>query len=114
MNWNAIRTFVLGSGILTVVLPQVINVVTTLLNCTGDNPATPELELAVCTGGGLLAIPTWLQATVATVVLAALGLLKTRGTGTIMQKLFAKTVPVVPAAVAGPGVVTEEQVQSTS
>lgn len=113
MNWNAIRTFILGSGILTVALPHLISWMTTLLGCSGDNPLTPDLELTVCTGGALIQIPLWLQATIATIVLSALGLIKgVMGSGTFMQNLFSKSVPVVPAVDAKPGVVTATQVAS--
>lgn len=111
MNWNSIRTFILGSGILVVVMPVIVNWVTALLGCIGDNPATEAIELTVCTGGSLLTIPGWLQAGVATLVLAALGVIKAvSGSGTVKQNLFAPAVPVVPAAEAKPGVVTAAQV----
>ena len=82
MNWNAIRTYILGSGILMVVVPYAINFFTNAIGCMGDNPATEVLELTVCTGGSLLAIPGWMQTTVAVVVLSALGAVKLfTGTG---------------------------------
>lgn len=113
MNWNAIRTLILSSGILTLVVPHLINWAMTLFGCTGDNPATPDVvEVAACTGGGIVAIPLWLQATVGAIVLGILGAVKAwTGTGTLAQNLFHNTVPVVKTkAEAKPGVVTEAQV----
>ena len=113
MNWNAIRTYILGSGILMVVVPYAINFFTNAIGCMGDNPATEVLELTVCTGGSLLAIPGWMQTTVAVVVLSALGAVKLfTGTGSMKQNLLAPVAPVVPDADSKPGVVTQTQVSS--
>lgn len=113
MNWNAIRTFILGSGIVAVVLPWVVNFIMSFLGCSGDNPATPDVvEVAACTGGTLIAIPLWLQATVGGLVMLALGGIKALlGSGTIKQNLFAPAVPVVATkSEASVGVVTAAQV----
>lgn len=112
MNWNAIRTFLLGSGIITMVVPYLVSATTTFLGCSGDNPLTPELELTICTGGALVAIPLWLQATVAAVVLSALGLIKAfTGTGSVKQNLLNNVAPIVMTrAEEKVGVVSEAQV----
>lgn len=111
MNWNAIKTFLLGSGLLAIVGPKLINMATSLAGCTGDDPATPAVEIAKCTGGTLLTIPEPLQAIVGGVVialaLAGTGWLKK---GTVMQNLFGQSVPVVPWQDAKPGTVTIDQV----
>lgn len=106
MNWNAIRTFLAGTGILTILGPYIIDFIMNLLGCSGDTAAT-----AVCTGGTLVAIPAWLQALVGGLILAIVTAMKGfLGTGTFTQNLFAPQVPVVPALKAGPGTVTQGQV----
>lgn len=112
MNWNAIKTIILGSGVLTVVMPYVVNFILSFFGCTGDNPATPDVELTNCVGNTLFTIPLWAQAFVAGIVLAALTAIKAfTGTGSVTQNLFYKQAPVVKNAIeAKPGVVTEAQV----
>ncbi|WP_119270841.1 hypothetical protein [Taklimakanibacter deserti] len=113
MNWNAIKTYILGSGVLVLVVPYIINWLMTLLGCTGDNPATPDVvEVAACTGGGVVSIPLALQALAGSLMAAALLAIKAfAGTGTVKQNLFNPDVPVVATkAEAKPGVVTEAQV----
>lgn len=115
INWNAIRTWLLASGVFAFVVPPVVNFVLTLLGCTGDNPATPDVtEVAACSGGSLIAIPEWLQMTVGTIVFGALGLLKAfTGTGTVKQNLLNQQAPIVKKPEeAKAGVVTPAQVES--
>lgn len=112
MNWNAIKTYILGSGAIALVLPYLINWALNLFGCTGDNPATPDVvEVAACTGGGLISIPVALQALIGSLMAAALIAIKAFfGGGTIKQNLFNPDVPVVKPIEAKPGVVTEAQV----
>lgn len=113
MNINAIKTLVLGSGFLAIVGPYVLNWLTTLFGCTGDDPLTAAVEIAVCTGGSLLTIPAGLQTLVGGLVITgALALTAFFKTGTIKQNLLNPSVPVVPASdpTSGPGNVTPAQV----
>jgi hypothetical protein len=114
MNWNAIKTYILGSGIILLALPYVINWLMSVFGCTGDNPATPDVvEVAACTGGGVVAIPLWLQATAGGLMALALGAIKAfAGGGTVKQNLFNPDVPVVKPQEAKPGVVTPAQVEA--
>lgn len=113
MNWNAIKTLIMGSGLLAIVGPKIINMVTSLAGCTGDDPATLAVEIAKCTGGTLFTIPEPLQAIVGGIVIA-IALVGTAWfkKGTVMQNLFGQSVPVVPWQEAKPGTVTIDQVQT--
>lgn len=112
MNWNAIKTMIMGSGLLAIIGPKVINMITTVAGCSGDDPMTKDvIEVARCTGGTLINIPEPLQAIVGGIVLsvALAGTAWFKG-GTIMQNLFGKSVTVVPNGEGKPNVVTEAQV----
>lgn len=103
MNTNFLRTILnwLSAGAFA-------SIAATIAGCTGDNPATPVIEEAVCTAPW---IPLQLQA-IAGMAFVGLGfLLKSLfGTGSIMQNVSAPVVPVVPPADAKVGVVTPAQV----
>jgi len=109
MNWNAIRTFLAGTGILTILGPYVLDFIVKLFGCSGlEATAT-----AVCTGGSVLAIPVWLQAMVGGLILVVVTFAKGAfGTGTVAQNLFAPQAPVVPFEKSGPGTVTPAQVEA--
>lgn len=116
MNTNAVRTWLAGSGVLVLLGPFVVNGLMMLFGCSGDNPVTPEVEVAVCTGGALFQIPAGLQAAVGGIAIGAALWLKARWgkqgeAVTAGQKLFAPDVPVVPEHLAGPGNVTVDQVK---
>lgn len=115
MNWNAIKTIILGSGLLTMAGPAIINAVLKAAGCTGDDPLTAAVEVSLCTGGSLIAIPAGLQTIVGGLVITAAiaGTAWFKG-GTWKQNLFYKSVPQVNYFEAKPGVVTEEQVNSNS
>ena len=67
----------------------------------------------MCTGGDLFSIPSYLQTLVGGIAVSgALALTAWFKGGTVMQNLFNKSVPVVPAIEAKPGVVTATQVAS--
>lgn len=112
MNWNAVKTYILGSGVLLLVVPYLVNWTMALFGCTGDNPATPDvIEVAACTGGGLISIPLALQALAGSLMAAALIAIKAlTGGGTIKQNLLNADAPIVKPSEAKPGVVTEAQV----
>lgn len=113
MNVNAIKTLVLGSGLLVTVGPFIVNLFTKAFGCTGDDPLTEAVEVAKCTGGALFSIPDGFQALVGGIVITgALALTAWFKTGTVTQNLLAPSVPVVPKADAKPGVVTEAQVST--
>ena len=114
MNLNAFKTLFLGSGLLAIAGPYLLNLLMNLFGCVGDDPLTAAVEVAQCTGGDLFTIPVGLQKVIGGIVIAgALALSGFFKTGTFMQNLFAPSVPVVPAADAKPGVVTIGQVNST-
>lgn len=113
MNVNAIKTLLLGSGFITLVGPYVLNLLLKLFGCAGDDPLTTAVEVAVCSGGSLFAIPAGLQAIVGGIVITgALALTALFKTGTFKQNLFNKSVPVVVPLEQKPGVVTEAQVKT--
>lgn len=113
MNVNAIKTLILGSGFLTLVGPYAVNLLLKVAGCTGDDPLTEAVEVAMCTGGSLFTIPAGLQTVIGGLVIgAALWLTGWFKTGTVKQNFFNKSVPVVPASdpTSGPGNVTPAQV----
>jgi hypothetical protein len=123
MNYvNAIKTAILASGLLATLGPYLLNGFMKLFGCEGDNPVTPDvIEVARCTGGGLFTIPETFQVVAGGLVAAAaLALTAWFKTGSVMQNLFNKSVPVVTEKVAAEmsatkptgaaGVVTEAQV----
>lgn len=113
MNVNAIKTLILGSGFLTLVGPYAVNLLMKVFGCTGDDPLTEVVEVAMCTGGGLFTIPAGLQTVVGGLVIgAALWLTGWFKTGTVKQNFLNKSVPVVDAddPTSGPGNVTPAQV----
>ena len=113
MNWNAIRTYLAGSGILILLGPYAINLVLTMFGCSGDLPNTPEVEVAQCTGGELFSIPAGFQAILGGVIFSVVFWLKARlGTGTAAQNLTLPAAPIVPKKDAAVGVVTMEQVNT--
>jgi hypothetical protein len=115
MNTNAFKTLIQGSGLLIIVGPYLLNFVLGMFGCTGDNPLTSAVEVAVCTGGSLFTIPAGLQTLVGGLVIAgALALTAFFKSGTIKQNLINPSVPVVPAndPTSGPGNVTPAQVAS--
>lgn len=114
MNVNAIKTYLLGSGLLALVGPYVVNLAMKLFGCTGDDPLTAAVEVAQCTGGDLFTIPAGLQTFIGGAVIAgALWLTGWFKTGTVKENFLAPSVPQVPAADARPGVVTATQVAAT-
>lgn len=111
MNLNALKTLVLGSGLLAIVGPWLINLVMGLFGCTGDILSTPEIEVAMCTGGDLFTIPVGVQKIIGGIVISiALILTGWFKGGTVKQNLMNQSVPVVKAIEAKPGVVTATQV----
>lgn len=109
--WNTLKNAIFASGLLITVGVPLLKYVATLFGCTFDDPATPVVEPSVCTGGAILSIPVWLQATVGGLALLAYGAIKGwAGSGTVMQNLFSPSAPVVKESVAGPGTVTKAQV----
>ena len=111
---NSLKTALLGSAVLTIIGPPVLNWALTFFGCSGDDPLTKDIvEVAACSGGSLISIPYWLQKTVGGVVAAVVLILTGyfKG-GTLKQNLLNKSVPQVPAAEAKPGVVTATQVAS--
>lgn len=118
MNFvNSLKTLLLGSGVLLIVGPPVLNWFLTFFGCSGDDPATKDIiEVAMCSGGDLISIPVWLQKTVGGgVAMGVLALTAFFKSGTVVQNLFNKSAPVVKnEAEAKPGVVTEAQVAAHS
>ena len=113
MNLNAVKTFVLGSGLLAIVGPYVLNLLMKLGGCIGDDPLTTQVEVAMCTGGNLFTIPAGLQTIIGGIVIAgALALTAFFKSGTVKQNLLSPSVPVVPSIDAKEGVVTASQVAS--
>lgn len=111
MNWNAIRTYLASAGILALVGPKILDWITLLVGCTGDDPLTTAIEVARCTGGSLMVIPPGLQAIAGGIFfMLAMTAKALLGTGTIKQNLLAPAVPVVSANEVGPGTVTPSQV----
>lgn len=112
MNLNAIKTLILGSGLVTLIGPWLINFFVTLIGCTGDDPVTAAIEVAQCSGGDLFTIPVTLQKIVGGIVITlALALTAFFKGGTIKQNLLNKSAVVVKNdEPTGPGVVTEQQV----
>jgi len=116
MNLNALKTLVLGSGLLAVVGPYVLNLLMKLVGCVGDDPLTAAVEVAMCTGGDLFTIPAGLQTFIGGLVITgALALTGFFKSGTFKQNLFNPSVPVVAASdpTSGPGNVTPAQVAET-
>ena len=117
MNTNAVRTWLEGSAVLALLGPFILNGVMMLFGCSGDLPNTPEIEVAVCTGGSLFQIPAGLQAAIGGIVIGAALWLKARwgkqgDAVTTGQKLFAQDVPMVSDHLAGRGNVTLSDVRS--
>lgn len=116
MNVNAIKTLLLGSGFLTLVGPYVLNLALKLFGCTGDDPLTAAVEVAMCSGGDLFTIPAGLQAIVGGIVITgALALTAFFKRGSVKQNLLNDSVPVrkideIPTS----GTVSEAQVKTTS
>lgn len=113
MNINAFKNLLLGSGLLAIAGPYLLNLLMAMFGCVGDDPLTAAIEVAQCTGGDLFTIPVGLQKLIGGLVIAgALALPGFFKTGTFMQNLFSPSVPMVPDADAKPGVVTAKQVSS--
>ena len=113
MNWNTIRTFIAATGVVGLLGPFIISWVMSKFGCVGDIPGTPEIEVTLCSGGDLFAIPPLFQSVAGGLILLIVMTLKAvTGTGSLMQNLTAPQAPVVPAADAKPGVVTATQVAS--
>jgi len=114
MNLNTIKTLLLGSGFLTLVGPWVLNLLMKLFGCVGDDPLTPAVEVAMCTGGDLFTIPVGLQAIIGGIVITgALALTAFFKSGTIKQNLFNRSVPMISSGERNVvGVVTASDVNS--
>lgn len=111
---NSLKTALLGSAVLALVGPPVLNFALNFFGCSGDDPLTKDIiEVAACTGGDLISIPVWLQKAVGgTVAMGVLFLTAFFKGGTVKENLLNKSVPVVPAGDNKPGVVTEAAVKS--
>lgn len=112
MNLNALKTLILGSGLLAIVGPWIINFLMGVFGCVGDDPLTAAVEVAMCSGGDLFTIPVGLQKIIGGIVITlALMLTGFFKGGTLKQNLLNPSVPVAkPGEAAPPGVVTPAQV----